>query len=262
MVANLHAPAVGSYVRRDTRVSCAGRGPAGTAATLPALDARTTWDALAARPTEVYVGDPARGEEELAALFGRLGADPRGGLCVEVGCGPGRMTAALAGRFDRVLALDVSPAMLERARAVVEAAHVEFRAVPGARLDGVADASADTLVCYLVLQHLPDRDSVLAYLHEFARVLAPAGAAYVQLPVLDAGARPRLWRAARAAAVPLLARATRDPRKAASFRGFRLTKPELERGLAAARLRVVARDEGPDAPYRWARDVFLRLERG
>ncbi len=48
-------------------------------------------------------------------LFGRLGVDPRGGVCVEVGCGPGD-TGALAERFDRVLALDVSPAMLEQAK--------------------------------------------------------------------------------------------------------------------------------------------------
>jgi trans-aconitate methyltransferase len=228
---------------------------------LAAVDARTTWDALAAGPTERYVGDPARGEEELAALFGRLGADPRGGTCVEVGCGPGRMTAALAARFDRVLALDVSPAMLERARAAVPAANVEFRAVSGTRLDGVPDASAHTLVCYLVLQHLPSRAAVLGYLREFARVLAPGGAAFVQLPVLEDGVRPRVWRATRAAAVPLLARATRDPQRAAAFRGFRLTARELERGLAAAGLRVNARDTGPDAPYRWSRDLFLRLER-
>ena len=59
---------------------------------------RQTWDALAAGDTATYVGDPARGQQELDGLFGRLGADPRGGLAVEVGCGPGRMTAALAER--------------------------------------------------------------------------------------------------------------------------------------------------------------------
>ena len=40
---------------------------------------RRTWDALAAGETAVYVGDPATGAAELAGLFGRLGADPRGG---------------------------------------------------------------------------------------------------------------------------------------------------------------------------------------
>src|SRR5215217_3344785 len=111
---------------------------------------RATWDALAADP-DAYVGDPERGRSELQGLFERLGADPRGGTCVEVGCGSGRMTGALAERFDRVLALDVSPAMLERARAAVRDERVEFRAVSGRRLDGVGDASADVLVCYLVL---------------------------------------------------------------------------------------------------------------
>jgi ubiquinone/menaquinone biosynthesis C-methylase UbiE len=172
------------------------------------------------------------------------------------------MTRALAERFDRVLALDVSPAMLARARAAVDAPNVEFGEVSGARLDGVADGAAGTLVCYLVLQHLPSRAAVAAYLREFARVLAPAGTAFVQLPVLDPGLRPRLWRAARTVAVPLLARASRDPQRAAAFRGYRLTAEELESGLAAAGLRVTARDEGPDAPYRWSRDVFLRLECG
>jgi trans-aconitate methyltransferase len=135
---------------------------------------RATWDALASDP-DAYVGDPTRGRLELEGLFDRLGADPRGGTCVEVGCGPGRMTAALAERFDRVLALDVSPAMLERARVAVPDQRVEFRAVSGDRLDGVDDAIADVLVCYLVLQHLPSRTAVLAYLAEFAGFWSRAG---------------------------------------------------------------------------------------
>src|SRR5438067_13845037 len=125
---------------------------------------RRTWDALAGSEDSVYVGDPATGAEELAGLFGRLGADPRGGLCVEIGCGPGRMTGALADRFDRVLALDVSPAMLEQARANVTAANVTFQTVPGERLDGVEGGIANALVCYLVLQHLPSRAVVRSYL--------------------------------------------------------------------------------------------------
>ena len=223
---------------------------------------RATWDALASAETEVYVGDPGRGAHELDSLFGRLGADPRGGVCVEVGFGPGRMTGALAARFDRVLALAVSPAMLERARASVTAPNVEYHAVSGERLDGVADAVADVLVCYLVLQHLPSRAHVSAYLREFARVLAPAGEAFVQIPVLVNGMRPRLWRAVRSAVLPAYTRlAPRHPARAPAFRGFRLTRPELEAAVASAGLRVAARDESADAPYRHSVDLFLRLER-
>ena len=222
---------------------------------------RATWDALASAPTEVVVGDPARARQELESLFSRLGADPRGGVCVEVGCGPGRMTGLLGERFDEVVALDVSPAMLEQARAAVAAGNVEFVAAGGERLDGVDDSSADVLVCYLVLQHLPSRDAVLGYLGEFARVIRPDGEAFIQLPVLDAGLRPRFWRAARSVLVPVTQRLSKEPSRSAAFRGFRLSETELERGLRAAGLRVLARDEGPDAPYRYSRDRFLRLAR-
>jgi len=222
---------------------------------------RATWDALAAAETDVYVGDPASAARELHDLFARLGADPHGGTCLEVGCGPGRMTGALAERFDRVIAVDVSPAMVERARGAVQRANVEFRVVSGDRLDGIEDESADAVVCYLVLQHLPSRDVVTSYLQEFARVVKPAGEAFVQLPVLGAGALPRAWRASRSVLVPALARLRKDPASAAAFRGFRLTRAELDRGLAAAGLGVVATDAGPDAPYRHATDLFLRLRR-
>ena len=220
------------------------------------MGARETWDALAANP-DLYVGDPARGRQELESLFGRLGADPRGGTCVEVGCGPGRMTGALAQRFDKVLALDVSEAMLERARAALSDPRIEFRAVSGEQLDGAEDGVADVLVCYLVLQHLPRRDVVLGYFAEFARVLKPGGEVFVQVPVLEDGWRPRAWRALRGLLVPpaSLLGPTRRP----EFRGYRLTRRELDDGIARADLRVVATDTGPDAPYRYSSDLFLRL---
>jgi SAM-dependent methyltransferase len=219
---------------------------------------RATWDALAVDP-DTYVGDPARGEQELESLFSRLGADPRGGTCVEVGCGHGRMTGALARRFDEVIAVDVSPAMLARARAATTAPNVEFRAISGERLDGIDDESADVLVCYLVLQHLPRRRVVLDILREFARSLKPDGEAFVQLPVLEDGIRARFWRTFRSFAVPLTQRL--GPTRAAAFRGSRLTRSELDEGLLRAGLRVVAEDTGPDAPYRYSRDAFLRLVR-
>ena len=221
---------------------------------------RRTWDELAAAGDTVYVGDPATGAAELAGLFGRLGADPHGGVCVEVGCGPGRMTGELALRFDRVLALDVSAAMLELARSNVQVANVEFQLVSGTRLDGVDDGTADALVCYLVLQHLPGGKAVRAYLREFARVLSPHGEAFVQVPVLEEGVRSRAWRALRSLAVPAVELLTRSPSRARAFRGFRLTRAELDGALAGAGLRVVARDEGPSA-YRFSRDLFLRLRR-
>lgn len=222
---------------------------------------KATWDAAAASArVDEYVGDPATAQAELEGLFGRLGADPRGGACVEVGCGPGRMTGLLAERFDRVVAVDVSAGMLEQARHDVHVADVDFRLVSGEGLETVEDEIADVLVCYLVLQHLPERRLVVRYLEEFGRVLAPTGSAFVQLPVLRGGLRPRAWRLARSIAVPIASVVQRSVSGRAAYRGTRLTESELQAGLVRAGLRTVARDESSTSPYRYAHEVFLRLE--
>jgi len=169
------------------------------------------------------------------------------------------MTAALARRFDRVIGVDVSPAMLERARRAVPGGNVDFRAVDGERLDAVEDAVCDTLVCYLVLQHLPDRRLVTAYLREFARVLRPGGRAFVQLPVMRRGVAPSAWRATRRLVLPLTGRGG-DVSARAAYRGVRLNDAELDDALRDAGLDVTARDESDTSPYRYAREVFLRLE--
>ncbi len=222
---------------------------------------RATWDAAAsADRVDDYVGDPATARAELDGLLGRLGDDGRAGVCVEVGCGPGRMTGLLADRFDRVVAVDVSSEMLELARSRVPSPMVDFRRVGGERLDSVEDAIADVLVCYLVLQHLPERRLVVSYVREFGRVLSPGGRAFVQIPVMQNGVRSTAWRALRRFALPVATRLRGGVAAQAAYRGVRLKESELERALADAGLRVAARDEGTDSPYRYAREVFLRLE--
>lgn len=221
-----------------------------------------TWDAAASSDeVDAYVGDPETARAELDGFLGRLGDDGRAGVCLEVGCGPGRMTQLLAERFDHVVAVDVSREMLRLARGNVAAPNVDFRRVDGERLDSIDDASADVVVCYLVLQHLPDRRLVAAYLREFARVLAPAGRAFVQLPVIESGVRASSWRALRRLVVPLTTRLGDRVATQAAYRGVRLTEGELAAALEAAGLRIAARDESSASPYRYAREVYLRLER-
>ena len=62
--------------------------------------------------------------------------------------------------------------------------------------------------------------------------------------------------------MPLLHRLLPHPARSPALRGVRLTESELASALAGADLKVRARDEGPDAPYRYSRDVFLRLAHG
>ena len=137
---------------------------------------RATWDALASAETEVVVGEPARGRRELDDLFGRLGADPHGGVCVEVGCGPGRMTGALAERFERVLAVDVSPAMLRALRAKAAgagAANVEVVRAGFLTYDHAGER-ADVVYSRYALHHLPDFWKAVA-LVRIRRMLRPGG---------------------------------------------------------------------------------------
>jgi glycogen(starch) synthase len=88
---------------------------------------------------------------------------------LDVGCGPGRLTAPLAARHA-MTGCDISPAMLEEARrrcpegvTLVEA---DARRLP------FADGEFDGLLALDLLTHLPDLDAGLA---ELARVVRPGG---------------------------------------------------------------------------------------
>lgn len=91
------------------------------------------------------------------------------GAVLDAACGTGRYAAHVAARGNRVLGVDGSPDMLDRARA---------RVPDGLFLRGdlhrlpVADGAVDVVVCALALVHVPALAPVLA---EFARVLRPGG---------------------------------------------------------------------------------------
>jgi ubiquinone/menaquinone biosynthesis C-methylase UbiE len=223
---------------------------------------RNAWDRIAKLDENLYVGDPRRARDEVMGLFGRLGADPRGGTCVEVGCGAGRMTIHLAERFDEVVAVDVSSRMIAKARERIAAQRLEnvvFVETGGTDLAPLASDSADWIVCYLVLQHLPRRRVLAGYVAEFARILRPGGEAFVQLPVLNRGLAARLWQLVRSIGVPVSAAFARSPTSSASFRGYRPTWGEVQGMLHASELEDVGRDEAARSPYRFSHEVFLRL---
>jgi SAM-dependent methyltransferase len=228
------------------------------------LGRQETWDRVASSGRDELIGDPQSGERELRDLFGRLGGPPAGARCLEIGCGTGRMTVPLGRQFKEVLAVDVSPMMIERARAAVDVGGVpgvRFQLVPGDTLEGVPDGWADVLVCYLVLQHFPTKENVVSYLAEFERVLARSGEAFVQLPVLASGMKKTARRTIRHALVRLQAPFSTNPRAGLSYRGFRLTGDELWRALDHRDLEVIRVHRDPTSSYHNCEDVFLRLRR-
>ncbi len=127
----------------------------------------------------------ATGRAEIAdvlALLDRRGLTPTLGTALDFGCGPGRLSAALAhAGFARVLGVDVSPTMLATARTLVDDARCEFLHNPGPNLEAVATGTVDLVYSCRVLQHMP-AELAHGYVREFLRVVTPGGLVVFQLP--------------------------------------------------------------------------------
>jgi len=103
------------------------------------------------------------------------GYAPRtGDTVVEIGCGVGRLTRAIAPAVGRVIALDISERMLAIARQG-NLPNAEFQVAQGFTLPGIPDGSADLVLGYCVFQHLPTHAALKSYLAEMYRVTKPGG---------------------------------------------------------------------------------------
>jgi SAM-dependent methyltransferase len=124
------------------------------------------------------------------APIGRLALRP-GETVLDLGSGPGLdaiLAARLVGPTGRVIGVDMTPAMLDRARAVAAEAGVAWAEFREGRLEAlpVADASVDAVTSNCVINLVPDKERVF---REIARVLRPGGRVAVSDIVLD-GALP------------------------------------------------------------------------
>ncbi len=107
-----------------------------------------------------------------AEVFRRESPDVSGRDVLELGCGTGKNTAWLAQRARRVVALDFSAGMLERARDRIGAAHVTFLRHDLREPWPLANASFDVVVANLVLEHIRHPAPIYS---EAARVLRSGG---------------------------------------------------------------------------------------
>lgn len=91
---------------------------------------------------------------------------------VEIGCGIGRLTRAIAPEVGTVHAFDISAEKLRQAGDGAPA-NAEFHLTEGNSLAPLADASADLVLAYCVLQHLPSYAVLGDYLNEMVRAAKP-----------------------------------------------------------------------------------------
>lgn len=127
---------------------------------------------------------------------------------VDLGCGGGLLSVALAAHGERVIGVDTSAASLAVAR---DAARRFGRACVFVRGDvcdvPLADASADLVALSDVIEHVADKRRVLA---EAARLVRPGGLVYVN--TLASGWRARLLAVEVAERLGYVPRGTHDAR--------------------------------------------------
>jgi arsenite methyltransferase len=116
---------------------------------------------------------------------------PPGGIALDVGCGPGTVTASLAGAAGPrglVLGIDISEPMLTRAVRAQAGPQVGFLRADAQRLP-LRDATVDAVLSIAMLQLIPDPVAAVA---EMARVLRSGGRLAAVVPT--AGRAARFWR--------------------------------------------------------------------
>lgn len=112
-----------------------------------------------------------------------LGVDVPRGKALDFGCGPGRITTALADHFHEVDGVDIAPSMIELAkRHNRHEDRVTYHLNASHGLNLFEDGTFDFIYSALVLQHMAPRYSK-GYLREFLRVLKPGGWLVFQLTV-------------------------------------------------------------------------------
>lgn len=104
------------------------------------------------------------------------GLQPEQMKVLEIGCGTGRVTRALAQVFGEVYAVDVSGEMVERAREVLaDQPNIHIFQNNGMDLTVLGEMQVDFAFSSIVFQHIPSREIIENYVREVHRLLRPGG---------------------------------------------------------------------------------------
>jgi glycosyltransferase involved in cell wall biosynthesis/SAM-dependent methyltransferase len=118
------------------------------------------------------------GRLEMRAVLDRmsaLGIALKYEKALDFGCGPGRITQALAEHFREVHGVDIAPSMIAKAQELNnhgDRCLYHVNEMPDLRL--FDDNMFDMVYSWLVLQHIP-KQLALGYIAEFVRVTKPGG---------------------------------------------------------------------------------------
>lgn len=104
------------------------------------------------------------------------GRDPREMRVLEIGCGAGRVTRALANVFGEVHGVDVSGEMIRQAKqALQDRPHAFVYQNNGKDLEVIPAFQFDFAFSSIVFQHIPSGEIIENYVREVHRLLRPGG---------------------------------------------------------------------------------------
>ena len=151
---------------------------------------RRDWDARARENARYYVNTARKdwtdeeffqsGERTVAEEISTdminicQGKDPADMKVLEIGCGVGRVTRALARKFGAVHAVDVSGEMIAQARkSLANELNAHVYQNNGMDLSVIPGGQFDFAFSTIVFQHIPSREVIYNYVREVARLLRP-----------------------------------------------------------------------------------------
>ncbi|NTV90917.1 MAG: class I SAM-dependent methyltransferase [Clostridiales bacterium] len=114
------------------------------------------------------------------------------GICLDIGCGKGELSLLLAGRAEKVVAVDIADKMIEYARSRNAADNIEYRCENVLDMS-IEDNSISVIITTATAHHLP-----FEWLLDFARKKLKTGGRLIILDLAKAGslADNLIWGAA------------------------------------------------------------------
>lgn len=95
---------------------------------------------------------------------------------LELGCGTGKNTAWLQEKAKRLLSVDLSEGMLQKAKEKIQSSHVQFRQADITKPWDFVQDKVDLVTCSLILEHIDDLSFIFS---EAAKALHDGGYVYI-----------------------------------------------------------------------------------